>query len=75
MNNIDINDSLIRKYTRYYVEVWSDWSDSWFKASEYEKNRIFDNGLKDAEKIARLYIENNKKCRIIKEEIKRTIIE
>ena len=63
-----------KEYTRYYVEVWSDWSDSWFKATEY-KNRIFDNGLKDAEEIAKVYIENNKKCRIIKEEIKRTILE
>jgi len=66
---------MTKEYTRYYVEVWSDWSDSWFKASEYEKNRIFDNGLKDAEEIAKVHIENNKKCRIVKEEIKRTIVE
>jgi hypothetical protein len=65
---------MTKEYTQYYVEVWSNWSDSWFKAVEY-KNRIFDNDLKDAEEIARLYIENNKKCRIVKEEIKRTIIE
>jgi len=74
MNKIDINDSLIKEYTRYYVEVWSDWSDSWFKAKEY-KNRIFNNELKHAREIAKWYSQHDKKCRIIKEEIKRTVIE
>jgi hypothetical protein len=73
--DVNLDEPQIKEYTRYYVEVWSDWSDSWFKASEYKKNRVFDNGLKDAQEIARLYIENNKKCRIIKEYIKRTIVE
>jgi len=60
-----------KEYTRYYVEVWSDWSDSWFKAEEY-KNRIFDNELKHAQEIGIWYSQHDKKWRIIKEEIKRT---
>ena len=71
INTIDMT----KEYTRYYVEVWSEWSDSWFRASEYEKARISDIALKGAKKIARLYTKNNKKCRIVKEEIKRTVIE
>jgi len=63
-----------KEYTRYYVEVWSDWSDSWFKAVEY-KNNIFDIGLEHAQEVAEWYTQHNKKSRIIKEEIKRTIIE
>jgi len=63
-----------KEYTRYYVEVWSDWSDSWFKAVEY-KNRIFDNELKHAQEIAKRYTQHNKNWRIIKEEIKKTVVQ
>jgi len=71
-NNLD--QPQVKEYTRYYVEVWSDWSDSWFKAVEY-KNRIFDIGLKHAQEVAKWYTKHDKKTRIIKEEIKRTVIE
>ena len=39
------------------------------------KNRIFDNELKHAKEIAKWYTQRDKKWRIIKEEIKRTVIE
>jgi hypothetical protein len=63
-----------KEYTRYYVEIWSDWSDSWFKAEEYN-NRIFDNELKHAKEIAKWYTQRDKKVRIIKEDVKRTVVE
>jgi len=74
MSKINIDVPQVKEYTRYYVEVWSNWSDSWFKAEEY-KNRIFDNELKHAQEIGKLYSQHDKKWRIIKEEIKKTIIE
>ena len=72
--DVNLDEPQIKEYTRYYVEVWSDWSDSWFKSEKY-KNRIFDNELKHAQEIAKWYTQHNKNWRIIKEDIKRTVME
>ena len=69
-----MNKPEVKEYVRYYVEVWSEWSDSWFKAIEY-KHRIFDNELKHAQKVAEWYTKHNKSWKIVKEEIKRTTVE
>lgn len=72
--DVNLDEPQTKEYTRYYVEVWSDWSDSWFKAKEY-KNRIFDNELKHAQEIVKWYTQHNKNWRIIKEEIKKTVVQ
>ena len=63
-----------KNFVRYYIETWENWSDAWF----IHDNKNFSKGRIDTigEAILKVkQISNTKKCRIVKEEIRRTIVE
>ena len=63
-----------KNFVRYYIETWEDWSDAWF----IHDNKNINKGRIDTigEAVLKVkQINNTKKCRIVKEEIRRTVVE